>query len=165
MDKALYSHNNTEWETPQDFFDICNRVFKFDLDVCATAKNTKCVRFFTPQADGLTQEWRGTVWCNPPYGRSVEKWVSRARDSRMVNDATVVMLLPARTDTKWFHQYVLGSAHLIFLKGRLKFVGADGSAPFPSALAIYGTGKPDEDRVRVLAKYLDGYAVLRGGNA
>ena len=161
MDKALFAHGNTEWETPDEFFDIVNKAFKFDIDVCATAENTKCKRYFSPQDDGLTQEWRGTIWCNPPYGRSVEKWVSRARDSCMVNDATVVMLLPARTDTKWIHEYVFRSAHVIFLRGRLKFGKSSNSAPFPSMLAIFGDGKMVEDQVKVLAKYLDGYAELR----
>jgi len=157
MDKALFSTGNTEWETPKEFFDILNGILKFDVDVCATAANTKCERYFTKEIDGLTQDWIGRIWCNPPYGRDIGKWISRARDSYWVNDATVVMLLPSRTDTKWIHKYVFGSAHVVFLEGRLKFTGSKCSAPFPSMLAIWDNNKK---RVAELAKNIGGYAVI-----
>lgn len=138
MDKALFTSGNTEWETPQDLFDILNKVYKFDLDVCATSENAKCPRYFTKAQDGLSQEWKGKIWCNPPYGREIDKWVKKAHESYKAG-ATVVMLLPARTDTKWIHEWVFGSAITIFLKGRLKFGKSNNSAPFPSMLAIYGS--------------------------
>jgi len=165
MDKALFASGNTEWETPQDFFDILNRVFKFNLDVCATAKNAKCENYFNKQQDGLAQEWRGNIWCNPPYGRDIERWVKKAYECRLRGangyGATIVMLLSARTDTKWMHKYVFGTARMIFLKGRLKFGNSGNSAPFPSMLAIYGG---IEEQTKDLAKYLEGFAVLEGFN-
>ena len=143
MNKALYSTGNTDWETPQDLFDIINKIFKFDIDVCATAANTKCRKYYTEEQDGLKQKWEGNVWCNPPYGRDIGEWVSKACHSHC-NKTTVVMLLPARTDTKWFHERVFMDADVIFLKGRLKFGGGKGSAPFPSMIAIWGYKKHKE---------------------
>ena len=140
MNKTLFPAGSTEWETPQEFFDILNRVFRFDIDVCATKKNTKCKRFFTPEINGLAQDWIGTVWCNPPYDREIERWLNKAQQS-YDQGATVVMLLPAKTDTKWIHKYVFGRAQVMFLKGRLKFGNIDNSAPFPSMLAIWGGSK------------------------
>ena len=140
MDKTLFPTGNTEWETPQDFFDILNRVFRFDIDVCATRKNAKCKRYFTFELNGLAQDWIGTVWCNPPYDRSIDRWLKKANQSHE-QGATVVMLLPARTDTRWIHEYVFGKAQVIFLKGRLKFGNSSHSAPFPSMLAIWGGRK------------------------
>lgn len=135
---ALYSSQKTEWETPQDLFDKLNAEFHFTLDVCATAENTKCSRFYDKTSDGLKQFWGAdTVWCNPPYGREIGKWVKRAFDTHWVNDNTVVMLLPARTDTKWFHRYIYGKAEIRFIKGRLKFSGSKNSAPFPSMIVIW----------------------------
>jgi len=163
MDKALFSTGNTEWETPQEFFDIINRVFKFDIDVCATAKNTKCKRYFTKEIDGLTQEWKGSVWCNPPYGRNIGKWVKRGYEEGACG-STVVMLLPARTDTKWIHEYVFGRAYHIFLKGRLKFSGGGNSAPFPSMLAIWSFRDGIDTFVKVLAENLDAYVEPRSFN-
>jgi len=156
MDDVLFSAGgSTEWETPHDFFNILNRVFRFNLDACATKENTKCKKFFTPEVNGLAQDWNGTVWCNPPYGREVNKWVKKAHESYR-QGATVVMLLPSRTDTKWIHKYVFGSAQIIFLKGRLKFEGSDSSAPFPSILAIWGGS---EKQCNILARYLEAYTM------
>jgi len=158
MDKALFASGNTEWETPQDFFDILNKVCNFDIDVCATAKNAKCKNYFNKEQDGLSKEWHGTAWCNPPYGRDVEKWVKKAVDECHKNHTRVVMLLPARTDTNWIHKHVFGTAKVIFLKGRLKFGNCVNTAPFPSMLALYGC---HDEMVKVLAIYLNGYAVLK----
>ncbi len=119
--------------TPQELFDQLNKEFRFNLDVCATPENTKCTRYFTPEQDGLRQEWEGRCWCNPPYGREIAKWVEKAAKSR----ATVVMLLPARTDTRWFHEFILPHAEIRFLRGRLRFVGAEGNAPFPSMVCVF----------------------------
>jgi len=108
------------WATPQEFFDELNKEFHFETDVCAIPENAKCENFFTPDIDGLKQEWSGTCWCNPPYGREIGKWVEKAAKSR----ALTVMLIPARTDTKWFHDYIYNKAETRFIRGRLKFGGA-----------------------------------------
>lgn len=133
LNKGLFSSNTDLWETPQDFFEDLNREFGFDLDACAVADNAKCERYFSPEQDGLKQEWSGTVWCNPPYGRQIGKWVEKAHKS----DCTVVMLIPARTDAGWFHDYIYGKAEIRFVRGRLRFGGAKWNAPFPSMVVIF----------------------------
>lgn len=133
VNKGVFTSNTDLWATPQDFFDSLNQEFRFDLDVCALPENAKCERYFTPDIDGLNQEWSGIVWCNPPYGRHIGKWVEKAYKSH----CTVVMLLPARTDTKWFHNFIYGKAEIRFVRGRLKFGGSANSAPFPSMVVIY----------------------------
>lgn len=133
ISQALYSSKTDLWETPQYLFDTLNNEFHFDIDVCATPENAKCVKYFTPQIDGLSQEWKGTCWCNPPYGRRIGAWVQKAAES----NANTVMLLPARTDTAWFHNYIYGKAEVRFIRGRLKFGESKNSAPFPSMIAIF----------------------------
>ena len=138
-----FSSNNSDWETPPDFFDRLRGEFRFTLDVCATRENTKCKAFYTPELNALTKRWHrmvrpdGWAWMNPPYGREIVKWVQKAAcESRF--GLNIVCLLPARTDTKWFHNYVFGTCtELRLVKGRLKFGGHDNSAPFPSMVAIY----------------------------
>ena len=136
ISESLYSSKTDMWETPQDLFNELDKEFHFDLDVCATQENAKCKRYYTPEQDGLIQPWDGTCWCNPPYGREVGQWVRRALFAS-VGGATVVMLLPARTDTKWFHDYIYKRAEIRFLKGRLKFGNSKNSAPFPSMVVIF----------------------------
>lgn len=136
MDAVMYSRKTDLWETPQDLFDKLNTEFHFDLDVCALPENAKCDRYYTPEANGLVQVWDGVCWCNPPYGRQIWKWVRKAQISSFLG-ATVVMLLPARTDTRWFHDYILYRSEIRFLKGRLKFGGAKWSAPFPSMIVVF----------------------------
>ena len=129
----MFSSKTGEWATPQDFFDKLNNEFKFQLDVCADENNHKCARFFTKEQDGLLQEWGGArVWCNPPYGRGVEEWVKKCSKCDLA-----VMLLPARTDTKWFHEYIYGKAEIRFVRGRLKFGNQENSAPFPSMVVVF----------------------------
>lgn len=128
-----FSSKTDEWETPQELFDELEKEFGFDTDVCANPVNAKCARFFTKKQDGLTQEWTGVCWCNPPYGRQIGKWVQKAAESK----ATVVMLIPARTDTKWFHDFCLPFAEIRFLKGRVRFGGSKNNAPFPSMVVIF----------------------------
>lgn len=125
------------WETPQDLFDKLNEEFHFDLDVCATVDNAKCATFYSPEQDGLIQSWYGRCWCNPPYGRQFGKWVKKAYDTAYVDGNLVVMLLPARTDTSWFHDYIYHKAEIRFLRGRLKFGNSKNSAPFPSMIIIF----------------------------
>lgn len=136
--KVLFSSKEEKWETPQDFFDKLNDEFHFTLDAAASPDNTKCTNYFTEEQDGLVQSWGGhTVWCNPPYCRKTGLWVKKAYEEHQRTGCTVVMLLPSRTDVRWFHDYILGKAEIRFIKGRLKFGGNKNSAPFPSIVVIY----------------------------
>lgn len=133
--KVHFSSKTPEWETPQDFFNELNKEFNFILDVCATKENTKCEAYWDKADDGLNQNWndlKGWKWMNPPYGREIGKWVKKASESN-----NVVCLLPARTDTKYFHEYIYNKAEIRFIKGRLKFGGSKNSAPFPSMVVIF----------------------------
>ena len=136
--KVLFSSKEEKWTTPQDFFDKLNDEFHFTLDAAASPDNAKCANYFTEEQDGLVQSWGGhTVWCNPPYCRKTGLWVKKAYEEHQRTGCTVVMLLPSRTDVRWFHDYILGKAEIRFIKGRLKFGGNKNSAPFPSIVVIY----------------------------
>lgn len=136
INKALFTSNAEEWATPQAFFDELNNEFNFTLDPCATAKNAKCKKFFTKEQNGLLQSWQGeTVFCNPPYGREIAKWVEKA-DTEAQQGATVVLLIPARTDTRYFHKYIYKRYETRFIKGRLHFNESKQGAPFPSMVVI-----------------------------
>ena len=136
--KVLFSSKEEKWATPQDFFDKLNNEFHFTLDAAASPDNAKCANYFTEEQDGLVQSWGGhTVWCNPPYCRKTGLWVKKAYEEHQRTGCTVVMLLPSRTDVRWFHDYILGKAEIRFIKGRLKFGGNKNSAPFPSIVVIY----------------------------
>ena len=142
VDAALFSSATTEWSTPQDFFDKLNQEFNFGLDAAATRHNAKCPFFYTEQIDGLKQDWvcEGAVWCNPPYGRGASlAWVKKGYNEAIKHRQTVVMLVPSRTDTRWFHDYVYGvyGVEVRFVKGRLKFGGSKNSAPFPSMVIVF----------------------------
>lgn len=135
---VIFSSNTTEWETPKDFYNCLDAEFHFTLDPCATPENAKCPHYFTKNQDGLKQFWgNDTVFYNPPYGRQIGKWVEHAFNTHWVNDNTIVVLLPARTDTKWFHKYIYRKAEIRFIKGRLKFGGSKNNAPFPNMLVIW----------------------------
>ncbi len=123
------------WETPQDLFDKLDGEFNFELDVCANAENTKCSSFLDKEIDGLSVPWHGVCWMNPPYGRYIGKWMKKAYDSSL-SGATVVCLVPARTDTAWWHDFAM-RGDIRYLRGRLKFGGHKNSAPFPSAVVIF----------------------------
>lgn len=129
--KGMMSSKTSEWETPQELFSKLDDEFKFDLDVCATHENAKCMNYFWKDVDGLKAQWSKRNWMNPPYGREIGKWVKKASENPLT-----VCLLPARTDTKWFHEYIYGKAEIRFLKGRIKFSNK-GPAPFPSMLVIF----------------------------
>jgi phage N-6-adenine-methyltransferase len=131
-----YSSKTDLWATPQDFFNELHQEFSFTLDVCALPENAKCDRYFTPEMDGLDQEWKGICWMNPPYGREIGKWVKKAYEASK-EGVTVVCLLPARTDTRWFHDYIYGKAEIRFIKGRLRFGGATENAPFPNMVVVF----------------------------
>ena len=138
MNKVHFSSETPEWGTPQALFDTLNKEFNFTLDPCATKENAKCKKFFTLQEDGLSKSWdRERVFCNPPYGRVMPKWVKKAAEAK---GGIVVMLIPARTDTKYFHDYIYNKAEIRFIKGRIKFEGkqvASGAAPFPSMIVVF----------------------------
>lgn len=136
MNSGMFSSKTDMWSTPQYIFDELNLEFSFDVDVCATKENAKVDKYYTKEDDGLKQKWDGTVWCNPPYGRQISFWVEKAYKS-FLDGSTVVMLLPARTDTKWFHEFIYNKAEIRFLKGRLKFGESKNSAPFPSMVVIF----------------------------
>jgi site-specific DNA-methyltransferase (adenine-specific) len=122
-----------EWATPQSTFDELNEEFHFTLDPCATKENAKCKKFFTAEDDGLSKSWGGErVFMNPPYGREIGRWVQKASQT-----GGVVCLLPARTDTRWFHDYIYGKAEVRFIRGRLKFNDGKNSAPFPSMIVVF----------------------------
>jgi phage N-6-adenine-methyltransferase len=138
LNNGMFTSETDEWETPWQFFDAVNAIYHFDLDVCSTRTNAKCARYFTKAEDGLLQTWSGVCWMNPPYGREISLWVRKAYESGLEAGTVVVCLLPARTDTKWWHDYVIAYASLIrFIRGRLRFSGK-GPAPFPSALVVFG---------------------------
>jgi len=139
MNTVLFSSRDDIWSTPQAFFDKLNEEFHFSLDACALPENAKCKLYFTPQTDGLVQDWSGhTVFVNPPYGKKIAAWVEKCyRESRKEN-TKVVLLIPARTDTAYFHRFIYKIAMEIrFVKGRLKFGNAQNSAPFPSMVIIF----------------------------
>ena len=141
VNKALFSSNSDEWSTPQHIFDSLDAEFGFNLDPCASDDNHKCDTYYTAEIDGLRQKWGGyRVFCNPPYSK-ISDWVEKAfRETR--NDKTlVVLLIPARTDTRYFHDYINNRAEIRFIKGRLKFGESRNSAPFPSMVVIFRGAK------------------------
>jgi phage N-6-adenine-methyltransferase len=125
-----------DWETPPEFFEKLNAEFGFTLDVCATADTAKCARHFTPDDDGLAQDWgREVCWMNPPFGSEILKWMAKAWDAAS-KGATVVCLVPARVDTRWWHEYAEAGEYR-FVRGRIRFVGAPYNAPFPCAVVVF----------------------------
>lgn len=133
---ALFSHASDEWGTPQDLFDTLDAEFHFTLDPCATPENHKCPTYFTQEDNGLEKSWGGyRVFCNPPYS-NVKEWVAKA-SHEADNGVLSVLLLPARTDTRWFHEYIYGTAEIRFIKGRLRFQGGKYNAPFPSMICVF----------------------------
>ena len=139
--KGMFSSNSHEWETPQDLFDELNEKYHFTLDPCATPENAKCEKFYTKEDDGLSKDWNGErVFVNSPYGSQLKHWIKKASE---IQDGLAVCLLPARTDTRYFHEFVynretgLWKAEVSLLKGRLKFGGGENSAPFPSMVVVF----------------------------
>lgn len=136
--ELMFSRKEDTWETPQDFFDRLDAEFNFTLDPCCAVETAKCKKFYTIAEDGLKQSWEGeTIYVNPPYGRAIADWVRKAYEESRKPNTTVVMLLPARTDTKWFHGYIYGKAEVRFVKGRLKFGGSQYNAPFPNMVVVF----------------------------
>nr|QOL00348.1 hypothetical protein [uncultured organism] len=143
VNAGLFASTTDEWHTPQDLFDTLDNEFGFTVDVCASPENTKCASYYTREDDGLEQDWRGAVWMNPPYGRELGLWVRKAYLSTL-DGVTAVCLIPARTDTAYWHDYVMRAAEIRLIRGRLSFGGPyDGiahNAPFPSAVVVFRPG-------------------------
>jgi len=161
MKNVHFMSETVEWETPQEFFDKYNEIYNFNLDVCATKDNAKCGKYFTKEDDGLSKDWEGVCWMNPPYGRpehpcksnckkkkcvergyhqneyvaGIEDWMKKAYEESCYTHTTVVCLVPARTDTNWWHEYAM-KGEIDFIRGRLKF-GSKDAAPFPSAVVVF----------------------------
>jgi phage N-6-adenine-methyltransferase len=148
INKGLFTSDSSEWETPQWLFRELDEEFNFRVDVAATYENTKCEIFYDKHADSLKSSWSlwKRIWCNPPYGSEVAKWVQKAyEESLHPLTEVIVMLLPARTDTRWFHDYIYGKSEIRFLKGRLKFSNSKNSAPFPSMVVIFKNQNREEN--------------------
>ena len=142
--EVMFSSATPEWATPQDLFDALDAEFHFTLDPCSTDENAKCAKHYTKAQDGLAQDWTGErVFCNPPYGREMPKWIEKCYQHKL-GGGIAVMLIPARTDTKAFHEYIYGKAEIRFIKGRLKFGGSKNSAPFPSMIVVFDGIEPKE---------------------
>jgi site-specific DNA-methyltransferase (adenine-specific) len=137
MTSVHFSSATPEWSTPISVFDALNAEFQFTLDPCATPESAKCEKYFTRKEDGLAQSWSGeVVFMNPPYGSEIKKWMRKAYESSCRDGATVVCLIPTRTDTAWWHDYA-AKGEIRFIRGRLKFGGAAQPAPFPSAVVVF----------------------------
>lgn len=139
MNSVLFSSDSTEWATPQWLYDLLDGEFNFDLVPCATPDNAKCSCFYTKNENGLIKNWGGhRVFCNPPYGKnSISAWVEKGYIESRKPNTTVVMLLPVRTDTLWFHDYIYNKADIRFIRGRLHFNDSKNAAPFPSMIVIF----------------------------
>ena len=134
---SIKSTSSDEWETPKDLFEKLNKQYDFTLDLAASDLNHKCKKYFTKETDGLKQDWTGVCWCNPPYS-NISAWVKKAHNEAQ-KGSLIVMLIPARTDTRWFHEwiYMMYGVEIEFLKGRLKFSGSKWNAPFPSMIVTF----------------------------
>lgn len=135
----MFSSKTDDWGTPQEFYNELDKEFNFNLDPCADAENAKCTTYFTKEDDGLKQNWQGhTVFCNPPYGKVIKDWVKKCYEESQKPNTTVVMLIPARTDTSYFHDYIYHKVKEVrFIRGRLKFGDSKNSAPFPSMVVVF----------------------------
>lgn len=143
--KVLTSSNSDEWSTDQNFYDVVNKEFKFKMDMAATKENSKCILYSSDSldVDWILNDW--WLWCNPPYSK-VKEFTKKAYDES-VKGAATVMLIPARTDTKYWHENVSKACEIRFIKGRLKFGNSKHSAPFPSALVIFDRERKPKSNV------------------
>ena len=140
--ELMFSSGRLNWSTPQDFFDkLDGELGPFTLDACASKENTKCEKYYSSKDDSLKQDWsENIVFCNPPYGRGIKYWIKKGYEESLKNNTKVVMLIPSRTDTKYWHEYVMRAQEIRFVKGRLKFGNSSNSAPFPSAVVVFNSG-------------------------
>lgn len=138
LDALMGVGKNLAWETPDDVFSYWNSIFKFDIDLAANAENAKLSAWLGEEHDSLKCDWGGLAgWLNPPYGRGIGSWVSKARYEAQENGALVCALLPVRTDARWWQQWVIPADYIYYIPGRLKFVGAESNAPFPNAIVVW----------------------------
>ena len=138
LNSGMFSSKTDLWSTPMDFFNKLNEKYRFTLDPCANEENHKCDKYYTLKDDGLSQSWAGErVFCNPPYGSAISHWVKKCHDENKNNGTFIVLLIPSRTDTRYFHDYIYHQYEIEFIKGRLKFGNSKGSAPFPSMIVIF----------------------------
>lgn len=137
VSKVLFSSNCDNWSTPDTLFQDLDQEFNFNLDVCADITNHKCVNYFDIKSNGLSKSWRGyRVFCNPPYS-NIKEWVKKCYFENKYHDVFICLLIPSRTDTSYFHDYIYHNAELRFIRGRLHFNNSKSSAPFPSMLCIF----------------------------
>ena len=136
INSSIYSSNKPDWSTPNYLFDLLNTEFNFTIDVCANELNKKCNAFYSIEEDGLSKSWNGIIWMNPPYGRGIDKWIEKAYKSSL-DGCICVCLVPVRSDTKWWHKYVMKASEIRFLTKRLSFEGSNNKAPFPAAIVIF----------------------------
>ena len=138
LNEGLFSSNSDDWATPQALFDELDSEFHFTLDPCASERNHKCEKYYTLIDNGLAQDWGGQiVFCNPPYGSVIKDWVRKCYEESRKPNTKVVMLIPARTDTAYFHDYIYHRAELRFIRGRLHFNESKQGAPFPSMIVVF----------------------------
>lgn len=139
MDKVMFSSMKYDWETPAELFEELDKEFHFTLDPCSSRENAKCKKYYTAYENGLLHSWQNeTVFCNPPYGQAIYDWVKKCANESKNRFTTIVLLIPARTDTRYFHEFIYGKVKEIrFLKGRLRFGGAKHPAPFPSMIVVF----------------------------
>ena len=136
LTEARFAAKSVEYETPRDLFDRAHSEFGFTCDVASTDANAKCTEHFTKVDDGLAQVWSGVCWCNPPYGREMPRWIRKARSEAAAGRATTVLLIPARTNTAWWHEDCM-KGEVRFIRGRPRFNGGKHGLPFPLALVIF----------------------------
>lgn len=141
INSGLFTSETDMWATPQAFFNELDNEFQFETDVCAVAENAKCKNFYSPADDSLTKNWEGMCYMNPPYGREIGDWVAKAHETAKSGAGSVVCLVPARTDTAWWHDHVMEATEIRLVRGRLKFNDKAGSAPFPSAVVVFRSGE------------------------
>ena len=132
---AMMASGRDDWETPPGIFEPLHAEFGFTLDVCASAESAKCADYFTLDDDALSRPWIGVCWMNPPYGKQIGAWMRHAWHAAQAG-ATVVCLVPARTDAHWWHDYAM-QGEVRFVRGRIRFMGAPHNAPFPSAIIVF----------------------------
>ncbi len=136
MNESLFSSKKHDYETPEHFFNQLNSIFKFKIDLAADHENRKVEKYLSIKDNSLEDPWlfKGWGWLNPPYGRDLKKWFAKAS----VSKSKIIILSPARTDTSYFHDYIVSADCLLFIRGRLVFDGCASSAPFPSLLSFFG---------------------------
>ena len=151
--EPLLQSSSNEWATPQDLYDKLNSVFNFNLDPCSTHENAKCENHYTIEDNGLDRSWNGVSFCNPPYGRELPLWVQKAYEES-VKGNKVVMLIPARPDTIYWHTYIFKYAKAVcFIKGRLHFGNAIHAAPFPSAIVVFQSENLTQEQEDILSSF------------